>query len=117
MSLMDDCLFCKIIRDEIPTSKVFEDKMVLAFSDISPQAPTHILIIPKVHVATVQELSVEHDSYLSAMFAAARLIARDKGLADDGYRLVINCQERAGQSVFHLHMHMLGGRDMLWPPG
>lgn len=117
MTTDPNCLFCKIIAGEIPAEKVYENDMVLAFRDISPQAPEHVLIIPKVHVPTVQQLSKEHDTHLSAMFAAGRKIALDAELAEDGYRLVINCQERAGQTVFHLHMHLLGGRDMQWPPG
>ncbi len=110
-------LFAKIIRKEIPSDPVFENDLVLAFADISPQAPVHVLIIPKADIATTNEITTEHDKYLGAMFAAARQIASDKGLAEDGYRLVINCQEGAGQTVFHLHMHLLGGRSLQWPPG
>lgn len=117
MTLETDCLFCKIIRKEIPADVVYENDEVLAFNDINPQAPTHVLIIPKIHVATTQDLTAEHDKSLAALFAASRKIVADRGLDDDGYRLVINCRERAGQSVFHLHMHILGGRDMQWPPG
>lgn len=112
-----NCLFCKIALRQIPANVVREDDLALAFADIHPQAPTHVLIIPKIHVETVQEMGPEHDEYLLAMFAAARAIARDSGLAADGYRLVLNCRERAGQSVFHVHMHLLGGRAMHWPPG
>jgi histidine triad (HIT) family protein len=117
MKYDDTNIFAKIINGEIPANAVFEDEKVLAFEDINPVAPVHILIIPKAEVATAQDLSSEHDEHLSAMFAAARKIAADKGLAEDGYRLVINCGERACQSVFHLHMHMIGGRDLQWPPG
>ncbi len=116
MPLDDDCLFCKIIRHEIPAGIVFEDDLVLAFRDINPQAPHHVLIIPKDHIPTTNDLGPLHDDYLSAMFAAARSIASDVAVAD-GYRLVLNCGERAGQSVFHVHMHLLGGRAMSWPPG
>ena len=117
MTTDPNCLFCKIIAGEIPSDKVYEDEKVLAFRDISPQAPVHVLIIPKEHIPTVQQLNREHDDQLASMFAAGRKIAAEMDLADDGYRLVINCQERAGQTVFHLHMHLLGGRDMQWPPG
>lgn len=117
MTTDPNCLFCRIIAGEIPADKVYEDNKVLAFKDINPAAPVHVLIIPKVHVPTVQHLGSEHDQYLSAMFAAGRKIALDHHLAEEGYRLVINCQERAGQTVFHLHMHLLGDRDMQWPPG
>jgi histidine triad (HIT) family protein len=110
-------IFAKILRKEIPANPVFENELVLAFEDISPKAPVHILIIPKAEVATVQELTADHDQHLLAMFAAARQIAAAKGLAEDGYRLVINCQEGGGQEVFHLHMHLLGGRTLQWPPG
>jgi histidine triad (HIT) family protein len=117
MTTDPNCLFCKIIAGDIPADKVYEDEKVLAFRDISPQAPVHVLIIPQVHIPTVQHLNREHDEHLACMFAAGRKIAADLDLAEDGYRLVINCQERAGQTVFHLHMHLLGGRDMQWPPG
>lgn len=117
MSLNDDCIFCKIIREEIPADIVYQDDLVLAFNDINPQAPVHILIIPKDHIETSNDITREHDDYLTALFSAARTLAAENAIADDGYRLVINCQEQAGQSVFHLHMHMLGGRAMRWPPG
>lgn len=117
MALSDDCLFCKIIRREIPAGLVYEDDLVLAFDDVNPQAPVHTLIIPKEHVATVNDLGAKHSGLLAAMFAAAKSVARAKSVADDGYRLVLNCHERAGQSVFHVHMHLLGGRAMRWPPG
>jgi histidine triad (HIT) family protein len=117
MTIDSNCLFCKIALKQIPAKIVHEDDLTLAFADIHPQAPTHVLIIPRIHVASVQEMGAEHDEYLLAMFAAARTIARESGLADDGYRLVLNCRERAGQSVFHVHMHLLGGRAMHWPPG
>jgi histidine triad (HIT) family protein len=116
MMLDDDCLFCKIIRRDIPADVVFEDDLVLAFRDISPQAPHHVLIVPKEHIPTTNDIGPLHDGYLAALFAAARAIASDLAVAD-GYRLVLNCGESAGQSVFHLHMHLLGGRAMRWPPG
>ena len=115
--LIDDCLFCKIIRGEIPADKVYEDDKVLAFRDINPQAPTHVLIIPKKHIATVHEVAPEDGEFMNAMIAAAQKVAELEGLEKDGYRLVINCQEGAGQTVFHLHMHIVGGRSLQWPPG
>lgn len=117
MAFDQDCLFCKIIRKQIPADIIHEDDHVIAFNDINPQAPVHALIIPRDHVPTTQDLTAAHAEVLSAMFAVSRKVAADRGLADDGYRLVLNCRERAGQSVFHVHMHILGGRDMLWPPG
>lgn len=117
MALIDDCLFCKIIRREIPSEIVREDELTLAFEDINPQAPVHLLIVPKDHIATVDDLGPEHDGYLAAVFRTAQELAAERGLAGDGYRLVINSGERAGQSVFHVHVHLLGGRAMRWPPG
>ena len=117
MALIDDCLFCKIIRREIPAAIAREDELTLAFEDINPHAPVHLLIVPKDHIATVEDLRPEHDGYLAAIFRAAQKLAAERGLAGDGYRLVLNSGERAGQSVFHVHMHLLGGRAMRWPPG
>jgi len=117
MALIDDCLFCKIIRREIPSAIVREDELTLAFEDINPQAPVHLLIVPKDHIATVEDLGPEHDGYLAALFRAAQALAAERGLVGDGYRLVLNSGERAGQSVFHIHLHLLGGRAMRWPPG
>jgi histidine triad (HIT) family protein len=117
MALIDDCIFCRIIRKEIPADTVYEDENVLALNDINPQAPVHILIIPKEHIPTIDDLRLEHDVYLAAIFSAVRSLAVEKGLVGDGYRLVLNCREQAGQSVFHIHLHMLGGRAMRWPPG
>lgn len=111
------CLFCKIVRKEIPSSVVHEDESVLAFSDINPQAPVHILVIPKEHIERVSDLSSEHAGLLIHMLTAANKLAREKNIADRGYRLVLNCNAEAGQSVFHVHMHLLGGRIMRWPPG
>lgn len=111
------CLFCKIVRREVEASIVYEDDRILAFRDIDPKAPVHVLIIPKQHIATVNDLRPEHADLLAALFTTAAKIARDHDIADEGYRLVVNCQEGAGQSVFHLHMHLLGGRRMTWPPG
>lgn len=117
MSLDPDCLFCKIIRREIDSKIVYEDESVLAFRDIAPQAPTHILIVPKKHIATVNDLEEEHDALIGKMFRAAKSLAAQEGIAQSGYRCVINCMSGAGQSVWHIHLHLLGGRTMTWPPG
>lgn len=114
---MSDCLFCKIREGEIPAEIVFENEAVLAFRDVNPQAPTHILIIPRKHIATTNELAPEDEVIMGALFTAARTIAEEEGISDDGYRMVVNCNQGAGQTVFHIHMHLLGGRNMRWPPG
>ncbi len=111
-----DCLFCRIVADEVPSDRVHEDDQVIAFRDINPQAPTHVLIIPRRHVADIHHLTDADASLLGALFGAARRIADDEGL-DRGYRVVSNVGAEAGQSVFHLHLHLLGGRPMAWPPG
>lgn len=112
---MNDCLFCKMIAGEIKPDTVYEDDSVLAFRDINPQAPIHILIIPKTHVATLNDLE---DSVLAGkLLQTAIQLAKQEGLAEEGYRTVFNCNARGGQEVFHLHMHLLGGRQMRWPPG
>lgn len=112
-----DCLFCKIIKREIPANLVFEDKEVLAFRDVNPQAPVHILIIPKEHISRVSELDAKAVRLLSPLFLAANQIAQKEKIIESGYRLVINCNAGAGQSVFHIHLHLLGGRLFNWPPG
>ena len=114
---MIGCLFCKIVQKQIPANIVFEDKRVLAFEDVTPQAPVHILIIPKEHIPTVNDVTGEHRDIIMAMFEAAKVIAKEKNSAYQGYRLVLNTNSEAGQSVFHIHMHLLGGRHMAWPPG
>lgn len=113
----DDCLFCKIIRREIPATVVAENDLALAFDDINPQAPVHVLIIPKEHVERAQDLGAEHAASLAAVFELSREVAVKKRLDEKGYRLVINNGRGAGQEVFHLHLHLLGGRGMSWPPG
>ncbi len=111
-------IFKKIIDREIPADIVYENEQVLAFRDINPQAPVHILIIPKEEIPTVREISGEkHAGLLAAMFDAANEIAKNEGISKDGFRLVINCDKNGGQEVYHLHMHLLGGRRMQWPPG
>ncbi len=112
-----DCLFCKISAGEIPADLVYESDHVVAFRDINPQAPTHVLIIPRKHVATINDLNSDEDGDIGKLFQAAATIAREQGIADDGYRVAMNCNAAAGQTVFHLHLHLLGGRQMNWPPG
>ena len=112
-----ETIFAKIIRKEIPADIVFESETLLAFRDINPQAPTHILIIPKKFIRDVASITSEDKEILGEMLVAAREIAESEGLNQDGYRLVINNGEKAGQTVFHIHLHLLGGRDFNWPPG
>lgn len=114
---MSDCLFCKIRDGEIQGDIVFENDDVLAFNDVNPQAPVHVLIIPKKHISTVNDMDAGDEVIMGKLFSVAKLIAAQQGVADDGYRLVVNCNEKAGQTVFHIHMHLLGGRSMTWPPG
>ncbi len=114
---MSDCLFCKILDGEVPADVVYENDTVLAFRDINPQAPTHILIIPRQHISTINDIEPEHEMMVGRLFSAAREIAAAEGLTDKGYRVVMNCGEGAGQSVFHIHLHLLGGRGFDWPPG
>lgn len=111
-----DCIFCKIAAREIPTTKVYEDDRVVAFNDLDPQAPVHILIIPKEHIASAAEINESNSSVVAHIFEVAAKIAAEKGL-DNGYRIVNNCGESAGQSVKHLHFHLMGGRDFGWPAG
>jgi histidine triad (HIT) family protein len=117
MNSSDDCLFCKILAGEIPADIIFESDDVIAFRDINPQAPTHALIIPRRHVATINDLEDGDETLVGDLFLAARKIAADEGIADAGYRVAMNCNEAAGQTVFHLHLHLLGGRQLGWPPG
>ncbi len=112
---MDNCLFCKIAEKKIPAEIVFENEELAAFKDISPQAPVHILIIPKVHISTPADINEANSAIAGKIIAAASEVAKQNKL--EGYRLVFNCNESAGQSVFHLHAHLLGGRAMNWPPG
>lgn len=114
---MADSIFTKIIRGEIPANKVYEDARVVAFHDVSPQAPVHILIVPVEPVPSVDALETRHETLVGYMILTAGNIARDLGLAENGYRLVFNCGKDGGQSVDHLHLHLLGGREMAWPPG
>ena len=114
---MTDCIFCKMIQGEIEPDVVKETDRVIAFRDINPQAPVHILVVPKEHIATVNDLSDEHGPLLGELYLVARDVAREQGFAEDGFRTVMNCQEQAGQAVFHIHLHLLAGRRMHWPPG
>jgi len=114
---MTDCLFCKIIAGDIPSEKIYEDDNVLAFRDISPVAPLHALIIPKKHIATINDIEPQDAETVGQLFLAAKIIAKQEGYTDAGYRTVMNCGEAAGQTVFHIHLHLLAGRDLDWPPG
>jgi len=111
-----NCLFCKIIKGEIPAKKVYEDEQSLAFEDINPQAPTHIQVIPKQHIARIYDIDDSTSHIVGKLTQVANNIAKEKELLD-GYRLVINCNAGAGQTVFHIHLHLLGGRPFKWPPG
>ena len=111
-----DCLFCKIVEGQIPADKVHEDDDVIAFRDINPQAPVHLLVVPRRHIASLNDASSEDQALLGRILLAARNLARKEGVGS-GYRVVNNCGESAGQSVFHLHFHVLGGRALTWPPG
>lgn len=113
----DGCIFCKIIKKDIPSEIVFEDSEVLAFKDLKPQAPVHILIIPKCHIEKVSDLNEKNVDLVGNLILAAKNIAREKGVEESGYRIIINCNKDAGQEVFHLHAHLLGGRKFSWPPG
>ena len=110
-------MFCKIRDGDIKGDIVYQDDDVLAFNDVNPQAPVHVLIIPKKHISTVNEIEAGDEIIMGKLFSVAKLIASQRGISDDGYRLVVNCNEKAGQTVFHIHMHLLGGRNMSWPPG
>ena len=114
---MSDCLFCKIVARAIPATLVYEDDLVVAFDDINPQAPTHTLVIPRKHVTSIAELQESDVTLLGRLLLAGNKVAKKKGIADAGYRFVVNTGTDGGQSVFHLHLHVLGGRHMGWPPG
>ncbi len=112
-----DCIFCKIAHGEIDSDIVYEDDDVVAFRDLNPQAPEHVLLIPRKHIATVNDLTAADAPLVGTLYLGAREVAARLGVAQDGYRLVMNCNPRAGQSVYHIHLHLLAGRDMGWPPG
>lgn len=114
---MDDCLFCKMVSGEIPSNIVFENDFVLAFRDIDPKAPTHILVIPKKHIQSINELGPDDQSLAGEILLAAKTIAKAEGIETSGFRTVFNTNDDGGQTVFHIHMHVLGGRRLTWPPG
>ena len=114
---MRDCLFCKMVAREIPVKPVFEDPDLIAIPDINPQAPLHVLLIPKLHIASLNDLAPEHDALVGSMFRQAAAIAKEHGYSERGYRTVFNTNRDAGQSVFHIHLHLLAGRTLTWPPG
>ena len=114
---MSDCLFCKIVRSEIPASIVYQDDQLIAFEDIDPQAPTHVLIVPRRHVSTLNDLDAADDQLVGEMVRRAAAIASERGISAGGYRTVFNTNREAGQTVFHIHLHLIGGRPMQWPPG
>ena len=114
---MEDCLFCKIVKGEIPSKKAYEDENVYAFWDIAPTAPVHILVIPKKHIATLNDVNGENAEAIAKIYEAIPKIAKENGIAEDGYHVVSNCNAAAGQTVFHIHFHLLGGRELTWPAG
>ncbi len=111
------CIFCKIINKEIPAGIIYSDEEVVAFNDINPQAPVHIIIIPKKHIERVSELKESNSALVGKLVLVAKKLAEEKNISDSGYRLVFNCNKDAGQAVFHIHLHLLGGRKLNWPPG
>ncbi|OYD07661.1 histidine triad nucleotide-binding protein [Paludifilum halophilum] len=114
---MADCIFCGIVDGTIPSEKLYEDEMVVAFRDIHAQAPVHVLVIPKEHIPSIQEVEEESGELLARIFSTINRLAKEHGLADRGYRIVNNCGEEGGQTVHHVHFHLLGGRSLTWPPG
>ena len=115
--MSDTCLFCKIAAGKIPATKVYEDDTLIAFNDINPQAPMHVLVVPRRHIATLNDLGANHDGLVGSMVRGAAKIAAERGYSASGYRTVFNCNADAGQAVFHIHLHVLGGRKLGWPPG
>jgi histidine triad (HIT) family protein len=114
---MSDCLFCKIIARQIPASIVYEDDRVIAFNDINPQGSTHVLVVPKQHISTLNDLSPADDGIVGEIVRRAAAIANERGIAAGGFRTVFNTNRDAGQTVFHIHLHLIGGRSLAWPPG
>lgn len=112
-----DCLFCKIANGDIPAKIAYQDELVICFDDINPQAPIHKLIIPRKHIATVNDISEQDESLVGHMITTAAKVAKDLGIAEKGYRTGFNCNAEGGQMVYHIHLHLLGGRQMAWPPG
>lgn len=114
---MENCLFCKIIKGEIPSVKVYEDDMVYAFNDIEPQAPYHIIIVPKVHIASANEITEENSQYIAHIYEVISRLAKELGFAENGYRVINNCGADGGQTVNHIHFHLTAGRQFMWPAG
>lgn len=114
---MSDCLFCRIARHEIPAEAVYEDERLIVIEDMNPQAPLHVLVIPKTHIASLNDLTPEHDALIGEMTRRAAAVAHERGVADRGFRTVFNTNREAGQTVFHIHLHVLAGRSLTWPPG
>ena len=114
---MSECLFCQIATRQIPAKIVYEDATLVAFDDINPQAPMHVLVIPKTHIATINDLTPEHDALAGAMVRCGAALAKQRGYAERGFRTIFNANREAGQTVFHIHLHVLGGRPLGWPPG
>ncbi len=112
-----DCIFCKIINKDIPSTLSYEDDKIMAFDDITPQAPIHKLIIPKQHIATLNDITEQNNNLLGHMLNTAKKLAQENNIAEDGYRVLMNCNHGGGQAVYHIHLHLLGGRQMTWPPG
>jgi len=114
---MDDCIFCKIVSGDITADIVYQDDDVLAFRDLGPQAPVHVLVIPKRHISTINDLQPEDAALIGKMYLAAKQVAKQEGMDESGYRCVMNCNDEGGQTVHHIHLHVLGKRQMTWPPG
>ena len=114
---MSNCLFCKIIEKQVPAKIMYEDDLCLAFEDVNPQAPVHVLVIPKKHIPTLLDLNEQDNNLMGHLIGISNKIARDKGIAERGFRLIINCNPESGQTVYHIHLHVIGGRIMQWPPG
>jgi histidine triad (HIT) family protein len=114
---MSDCLFCRIIAGEIPVKPLYEDQSLMVIKDINPQAPLHVLVIPKAHIASLNDLAPDHDALVGSMFRRAAAIAKEGGYSERGFRTVFNTNRDAGQTVFHIHLHLLAGRSLAWPPG
>lgn len=115
--MLTDCLFCKFVSGELKTNIIYEDDLVIAFDDIDPKAPIHKLIIPKRHISRLSDLTPEDEQLIGHMTLVAKKLAKDSGVEESGYRVLMNCNEDGGQAVFHIHMHLLGGRSLTWPPG
>jgi histidine triad (HIT) family protein len=114
---MSDCLFCRMVAGEIPVKPVYDDESLMVIEDIKPEAPLHVLVIPKAHIPSLNDLTAEHDALIGSMFRRAAAIARDRGYSARGYRTVFNANRDAGQTIFHIHLHVLAGRSLGWPPG